>query len=71
MSKKREIAPNPVQLAAGNVGGKAALGRLLGISRAAVNAWDARNEIPLARIPEVERVTGIPREVLRPDYFVT
>jgi DNA-binding transcriptional regulator YdaS (Cro superfamily) len=43
------------------------LARLLGISRVAVLNWG--NTIPLARLMQVERVTGVPREVLRPDFI--
>lgn len=45
----------------------AELARKLGISRAAVYAW---TEVPLARIADVERASGIQREDLRPDVFV-
>ncbi len=38
----------------------------LGITRAAVVKWD---RVPAERVVEVETVTGIPREQLRPDLF--
>lgn len=38
----------------------------LGISRQAVSDWP---EIPIGRVAEVEHITGIPREQLRPDIF--
>jgi DNA-binding transcriptional regulator YdaS (Cro superfamily) len=34
------------------------------ISRAAVATWP---RVPAERLPEVERITGIPRQLLRPD----
>lgn len=43
------------------------LARGLGISSAAVYAW---REIPLDRIADVERISGVPREQLRPDIFI-
>jgi DNA-binding transcriptional regulator YdaS (Cro superfamily) len=36
----------------------------LGLSRAAVVKWP---RVPAERLPDVERITGIPREKLRPD----
>lgn len=38
----------------------------LGITPQAVSQWE---KIPLARVFDVERVTGIPRQELRPDFF--
>lgn len=43
------------------------LAKKLRVSRAAVYAW---TEVPLRRIADVERVSGIPREDLRPDVFL-
>ena len=43
------------------------LAEMLGISGAAVSRWG--EEVPLGRVIEVERVTGISRHVLRPDIF--
>lgn len=38
----------------------------LGIERGAVAMW---KKIPPERVPEVERITGIPRHQLRPDLW--
>ena len=38
----------------------------LGLTRAAVVKWD---KVPAERVVEIERITGIPRERLRPDLF--
>lgn len=52
--------------AAAKVGGRPALARLLGISRQAVEQW---HEVPMRRVLEVERWTGVPRTRLRPDIY--
>ncbi|TYP74172.1 MULTISPECIES: transcriptional regulator [Nitrosomonas] len=49
------------------VGGVVALSKKLGLSRAAVSQWEV---IPADRILDVEKITGIPREELRPDLYV-
>jgi len=41
------------------------LARALGITSGAVAKWQ---QIPLDRVPEVERVTGYSRKLLRPDF---
>jgi DNA-binding transcriptional regulator YdaS (Cro superfamily) len=38
----------------------------LGLTRAAVVKWQ---QVPAERVVEIERITGIPREALRPDLF--
>lgn len=48
-------------------GAKAELARALGITHAAVQQWGDR--VPAERTVEVERITGIPREALRPDLY--
>tara|TARA_R110000868_G_scaffold406061_2_gene686175 strand:+ start:2598 stop:2810 length:213 start_codon:yes stop_codon:yes gene_type:complete len=40
------------------------LARELGISPARISEW---TRIPAERLPDVERITGIPRHELRPD----
>jgi DNA-binding transcriptional regulator YdaS (Cro superfamily) len=49
-------------------GGYAEVARLLGVSRQSVYKWVYRR-VPADRLGEVEWVTGIPRERLRPDIF--
>ena len=49
------------------VGGIVAMSKALGLSRGAVSQWD---KVPAERLLDVERVTGVPREKLRPDLFV-
>jgi DNA-binding transcriptional regulator YdaS (Cro superfamily) len=40
--------------------------RELGLSRGAVSQWP---RVPAERVIDVERITGIPREELRPDIY--
>lgn len=48
-------------------GGPAALARNIGeITPQAISQWD---RVPATRVIVVERITGIPREELRPDIF--
>lgn len=39
----------------------------LGLTAQAVHVWEV---VPIQRVLEVERITGISRRRLRPDYFV-
>jgi DNA-binding transcriptional regulator YdaS (Cro superfamily) len=58
---------NPIiKLAAKKVGGIVALSQACGLSRGAASLW---REIPVNHLQKIERLTGIPREVLRPDIF--
>ncbi len=43
---------------------RAQIAREIGLTRAAVIKWD---KVPAERLPDVERITGIPRHQLRPD----
>jgi DNA-binding transcriptional regulator YdaS (Cro superfamily) len=45
---------------------RTALAEALGISPGAVSQWTA---VPLSRVLDVEQITGVPREELRPDLF--
>ncbi len=47
-------------------GGVTALARGLGIRREAIYQWD---KVPSERIVEIERLTRVPREDLRPDLY--
>ena len=66
-------APSPV-LASGLEAAKRAVGgqsqelaKRLNLSKAAISKW--KGVIPLKRVLDVERATGVPRYVLRPDVF--
>ncbi len=49
-------------------GGGAALARLCGVTRYAVQQWKGAG-VPAGKLPLVSRITGIPMEELRPDLF--
>lgn len=51
---------------ANQAGGVVALSLKLGLSRGAVSQWKT---VPLNRVSDVARITGIPRDKLRPDVF--
>jgi len=46
-----------------------ALARSLRVNKSTVTRWDEHG-VPLVRVFQVEKETGIPREKLRPDFFV-
>jgi DNA-binding transcriptional regulator YdaS (Cro superfamily) len=56
-----------IQEAIAKAGGMRALARAIGIRYQSIQAW--RNRIPAERVLDVERVTGISREKLRPDMY--
>ena len=57
-------------LSAPAVGGsQTKLADLLDIKPQAVQRWVRKGKIPLSRMPEVARVTGIAMEVLNPEFF--
>lgn len=47
-------------------GAKLRLARELGVTHGAVSQW---KRVPAERVLDVERITGIPREQLRPDLY--
>jgi DNA-binding transcriptional regulator YdaS (Cro superfamily) len=58
---------NPIIFkAARKLGGIVAMSQALGLSRGAASQWQ---EIPVDHVAKLEKLTGIPREVLRPDIF--
>lgn len=47
-----------------------AAGRLLGISKVEMWRWETgKRRIPPEKVPAVEAITGVPRELLRPDVY--
>lgn len=57
-----------IRKVADRIGGICAMSLKLGLSRAAVSQW---KQIPLNRVRDVERLTGVSRHRLRPDVFGT
>ena len=49
------------------VGGYTALAKELGIDRNAIRRWP---QVPARWIIKIERITGVPREDLRPDLYL-
>jgi DNA-binding transcriptional regulator YdaS (Cro superfamily) len=47
-----------------------ALARRLGIGKASLCKWE-KGRVPAERCPDVEKITGIPRSLLRPDIYGT
>jgi DNA-binding transcriptional regulator YdaS (Cro superfamily) len=59
------LAPG-IRLAIEAAEGHRKLARLLGIRHQAVGSWD---RVPAERLIEIEILTGVPRERLRPDLY--
>lgn len=57
---------SPLEKAIAAAGNASELARRLGISVQSIQQW---KRIPAERIVEIERVTGIPREELRPELY--
>lgn len=57
---------NPVEIAISAAGGVTKLAEALSISSQAVSQW---KRIPAERVIDVERVTGVVRQTLRPDLY--
>jgi len=55
-----------LRLAIEAVGTRYQLAKRLGLMPSSVHVWQ---RVPLNRILEVERVTGVPREKLRPELY--
>ena len=66
MSKR---APAPLDKAVQAAGGYDAFCAKMSIARRTAFSWIEKGEIPLQRVLEIERVTGIPRHELRPDAW--
>ncbi len=58
-----------LKLAIAKAGNMSRLARFCGVTPQAVRAWVVRGQIPLNRVMEVKRATGLSLKILRPDYF--
>lgn len=63
---KSNSSISPIQKAADKVGGIRSLAPLLNITPSALYQW---RKVPANRVVEVERITGVPRQELRPDLY--
>ena len=66
INNRKRFKPAGVAAAIKSAGGLRALARLLEINQQAILQWD---KIPSGRILEMERLTGVAREILRPDLY--
>jgi DNA-binding transcriptional regulator YdaS (Cro superfamily) len=62
------LLPYAVKTAIKEAGGLRKLARRLDINHQAILQWE---QIPVGRLLEIEYVTGVPRELLRPDLYRT
>lgn len=61
--------PEAIARALEQGGGIGAVAKALKISDEAVRLWRARGKVPAERVVELEALTGVPREELRPDLY--
>lgn len=69
MSKKTikpSLDPMPACDAIKACGGTGRVTRALGVTRQTLHQWEV---VPVARLPEIEHLSGIDRKVIRPDVF--
>lgn len=59
-------ASQALQQAIAKAGGAKSLADALSISRQAIEQWEV---CPPPRVLQVERITGVPRHLLRPDFY--
>lgn len=60
---------SPLDLAIRAVGTASSLAERLGISQQAVSKWCVKGEIPIQRLPDVARASGVPLKLLLPAEF--
>lgn len=63
------LATEALEEAAIRAGGITRLARSLGLSHVSVLRWRKRGQLPADRVLEVEALTGVPRDRLRPDLY--
>lgn len=64
--KLPHIMETPIEKIIEAGGGVVSLAAKLKISKGAVSQW---NRVPAGRVLDVERITGIPRHNIRPDFY--
>lgn len=64
--KTRPRKEHPLKEIFSKVGTANEFARAIGVTPQAISQWD---KVPIERAADVEKVTGIPRSVLRPDIW--
>lgn len=64
--RRRAKADPGLEAAILSVGGVVIMSELIGTSHANISQW---GRCPAERVPQVSKVSGIPRHVLRPDLY--
>ena len=62
------LSTDLTQLLRGKALNLSRLAAALGVNKSTASRW-SRNKVPADRVNDVARVTGIPREALRPDLY--
>jgi DNA-binding transcriptional regulator YdaS (Cro superfamily) len=57
-----------IKTAIERAGGMRALARAMDVHYQSIQSW-VKTRVPAERIVDIERVTGVPREELRPDLY--
>jgi DNA-binding transcriptional regulator YdaS (Cro superfamily) len=65
-TKEQQRAEAALSLAIARAGGVTQLAEKLGVSKGAVSQWKVA---PPARVLDIEKLTGLPRTDLRPDWY--
>ena len=64
-----ETPKSPIERAVAAVGSQAALARALKITPSAISQWVRDGRVPLTRVREVARISGVPAAELAPDLY--
>ncbi len=65
---KEDLLLNGVRLSIDKAGSQNKLAKLVGVQQCNVSKWLHRDKkVPLEKAIKIEKVLGIPRDVLRPD----
>ena len=65
---KPNMIENPALLAVKALGTQEKLAKRVNVSRQAISAWIRRGRIPLGRVSDVSKATGIPKKLLDPAF---
>lgn len=63
------MTPEELKKAVEAAGGQSAVARKIGCTSQAVSKWCSTGEVPLKRLIDFEKATGIPREKVYPELF--